>query len=91
MDDEVLFVTTDDTVVAAASSASIICGVMGRDPNPGRVNEKPSQDEEFGGLLLLIDLFIGKPELDTFLTVSLWGGGEEELITPMPLRDHTGL
>lgn len=74
MDDEVLFVTTDDTVVATASSSiSIICGVMGRDPKPGRVNEKPPQDEEFGGVLLLIDLLIGKPYLVlvTSLTLSL--------------------
>lgn len=77
IDDESVVVdaVADDTV---AASASIISGTMGRDPNPGRVNEKaspllPSEEEE-GALPIHLMLFV-------LATLTLLIVGERELPT----------
>jgi len=74
-------VIDDKSVVvvdAVAASASIISGAMGRDPNPGRVNEKaspllPSEEEE-GALPIHLMLFV-------LATLTLLIVGERELPT----------
>lgn len=78
IDDESVVVdaVADDTV---ASSASIISGTMGRDPNPGRVNNEkaspllPSEEEE-GALPMHLMLFV-------LATLTLLIVGERELPT----------
>ena len=78
-------VIDDKSVVvvdAVAASASIISGAMGRDPNPGRVNEKaspllPSEDED-GALLLIHLMCVGRLVL---ATLTLLVVGERELPT----------
>ena len=53
-------VADDEDTKSTAADVSIISGVMGRDPNPGRVHDEKPSPVAGGGLLLLIHLLTGR-------------------------------
>lgn len=64
-------VADDEDTKSTAADVSIISGVMGRDPNPGRFHDEKPPPVAGGGLLLLIHLLTGRLLLLVLMTSSL--------------------
>ena len=58
VDDE--SVADDEDTTSTTADVSIISGVMGRDPNPGRFHDEKPPPVDGGGLLLLVHLRTGR-------------------------------